>query len=503
MWIRQMAAAVLVFAGGLVAAEDPARVSVSPRPVVEKPLGGVAILAPRAGEVSLAWPGDAQGAILEGRALLSRRLATLGVRMATADENAAQVVLGRCSELEMSGLLERQGVAGKIAPARLKQAYRLVIRTGSAGRPRVEVRAADDRGLFYGLVTLCQLLDANEAGALVAPAIEILDVPAIAHRLAKTSAENDPPLVRAFVSWLPLYKLSQVGLQYHGSNSRDPEANFGINIRSLCPYIRKAGTLESIVYFCPFRGTRDKATGAVAGAYDFSRAADRDAYAEYLLWIMDQGAHGIEVDYNDWPGSGGVPIADVLNLAWSTVKRKYPEACVLYCPPATGPEAYRGMATPVLHDTLSRVPPGLWPLWTGVKTLITEPLTAAQVEEWTKGAGRRPFLWVNRVAPDVKQSFSRPLPGLNGSLVFQGELLPRDLDRLFEGVHLNAGFGQGYNILPDTFEPKALAYMATVADFLWNPGQWEPMESYRRAEHFVKVMRPLVSGTGPSGSPAR
>src|SRR5262249_3004594 len=135
-----------------------------------------------------------------------------------------------------------------------------------------------------------------------------------------------------------------------------------------------------------------------------------------------------------------------------------------------------------------------------------KPLTSANSERWAKIAGRRPFLWINRVAVNVPWSLSRPVPGTDGR-AFAGDLLPRDLNHLFEGVHLNTGplspalpkgaLREPGNDAERPFDKGELIYLATAADFLWNPAQWEPQESYRRAVRFVDVM--LASGqTGPS-----
>lgn len=475
---------------------------VMPRPVVETVKGENVRLAGKAESLRIALPDRTDGPISEGLKLLSRRATALGHKLETGDAGSSPIILSRCSQETIAQLLKNHNIREKLDPNRSQQAYHLAAESSPTGRPILRLQAAHDWGLFYAMVSLCQLLDADDKGALSVPAVEVLDFPEIACRLAKTSAANPPGLVDQFAAWLPLFKISQIGLQYHGKNSKNPEADFTTNIKNLCSQLRQSGTLESIVYFCPFRGERDKGTGQVKGAYDFSFEADKSAYGEYLLWIMAQGAHGIEVDYNDWPGSPEVPISDVLNLACEKVRKRYPDAYVLYCPPARGKESYRGMPTPDLRQTLSRVPPSVWPLWTGPLTLITKPLQAEQVEQWTKEAGRRPFLWVNRVALEVKESFSRPVPGLKDRRAFAGDLLPRELNRLFEGVHLNAGLSPGGNKLPGDFDPRGLAYLATAADFLWNPRGWEPAESHRRAVRFVEVMLPLVkTGDKPASNP--
>src|SRR5207244_1897834 len=94
------------------------------------------------------------------------------------------------------------------------------------GPAHVTVQAGDDWGLFYGMVSLCQLMEANDAGEIRVPAVEIVDYPEIAHRLAKCSASNPPAFVERYAAWLPLFKFSQIGLQYHGTNSKNPNPEF-------------------------------------------------------------------------------------------------------------------------------------------------------------------------------------------------------------------------------------------------------------------------------------
>ena len=125
--------------------------------------------------------------------------------------------------------------------------------------------------------------------------------------------------------------------------------------------------------------------------------------------------------------------------------------------------------------------------------LIEQPLDPADVEAWTRAAGRRPFLWVNRVVTrDEPQNrpFARLVTEVPGAFAFRGEFLPKELNRLFEGVHFNAG-SPGYS--PSESKPELLAYLATAADYVWNPQAWEAVESCRRAKRFTEIMMPLVA----------
>jgi hypothetical protein len=108
-------------------------------------------------------------------------------------------------------------------------------------------------------------------------------------------------------------------------------------------------------------------------------------------------------------------------------------------------------------------------------------------------AGRRPFFWINRASIGVDKSFSRSLPGLPEAKVVPGEFLPKQLNRLFEGVHLNFVFSGGKShTLPEVVSIEELVYFATLADYLWNPYDWVDVDSYERAKRFVEIMYPLL-----------
>ncbi|MGB9625290.1 MAG: glycoside hydrolase family 20 zincin-like fold domain-containing protein [Phycisphaerae bacterium] len=491
MLLELVAAGILCAAAGPSASSHPTT-GVIPRPQIEIATGRTAVIARQTKRVRIAVRGAKDGPIREGLRLLARRLESLGYESCEAEAAAADVAIETIPPAEMEAILARHGVRERLAPARLRQSYRLFVDAKDGAEPVVQLRASGGGGLYYGVVTLCQLLGTDASGRLCAAGVEIVDYPAIAHRLAKLSASGTPPeSIARFAGWLCLSKLSQIGLQYHGDNSKDPGGYFRENVTRFCPWFRRTGTLESIVYFCPFRQSRDS-RAAGEGAYDFRSPDDRAAYERYILWILGQGAHGIEVDYNDWPDKTDVPIADVLNLVCRAIEKARPDAYVLYCPPAKGRESYRGPATPELRRTLSLVPARVWPLWTGPATLIETPLGADVVEQWTRDAGRRPFLWVNRVRSDGnRQPFCRRLPGPDGGPVFRGEFLPRDLDRLFEGVHLNATPPPDNPNASAEAESEAIAYLLTAADFLWNPRDWDAADSCRRARRFADIIKSL------------
>jgi len=471
-----------------------------PRPRIERLTGGGLTLADSGGLISVSYVSaePRPAALIEGLRLLAARLKALScsLREETTAASQASVVLEKCPPEAMEKILSAGGVKEVLEPKRLAQAYHLAVSGDSQGR--VTIKASGHLGLFYGLVSLVQLVETDSKRKVRVPAGEILDWPEIALRLAKTSAtDNAPPRANRFSAWMPLYKISHLGLQFHGSKSLELDENFTANVKTVCGWARRSGVCETVVYFCPFRG-EPKTTGA----YDFARPEHKAAYAKLLQSFLAQGAHGIEVDYNDWPGSAETPIEDVINLACQSVWQKNPAAYVFYCPPNKGSSTYRGPASPEMTRILSKVPARVWPLWTGYATLISKPLQVDTVEAWTQAAGRRPLLWVNRVALGVKHEFGRPVDEVPGVRAFRGDFLPKELNRLFEGVHFNAGMDAGYVTLrSEEFSPEALAYFATAVDFVWNPHDWSAAESCRRARRFVRVMGPLLESSSLMGEP--
>jgi hypothetical protein len=407
---------------------------VIPRPQIENYGGEMARFETHATQFKLAFKNLnlAESAACEaGLRLLSSRLKVLGGGEVTVEmrRRNAQVMATKVSAKQLSRMLRGHGAREEVAGKRLDQAYTLVCRRAYRGRGAVRVAACSELGIYYGLVSLCQLLDKDEQGNLCLPEVKLADWPEIGLRLAKTSASTSPLQdLYEYAAWLPLYKMKVLGLQFHGTNSNEV-GSFKTNVKAVCSRARQGGILETIVYFCPFRGK----------SYDFNSPADQQRYTEFLQWMLAQGANGIEVDYNDWPGRA-TPIENVINLACRAVAEKDPQAYILYCPPSRGSSMYRGPASAEMVRILSLVPTNVWPLWTGMATnnaLIEKPVNPADVEAWARAAGRRPFLWVNRVGPRDKYNrpFTRPVSEVPGAFVFRGDFLPKELNRLFEGVH--------------------------------------------------------------------
>lgn len=442
------------------------------------------ILLAASGEPLLVnWPIPMEGAIRQAHALLERRLDVLGGHLSrTMDIPDVQIWIVPAKDL---------GLPDGLATGQIEQAYSIRIKQAETA-PTIMVEAETPLGLYYGTNTLSQLLTAGPNGEVMAPEGRIIDYPDIPLRLGKSSASYTTLSANERLNqWLALMKISHLGLQYHGKHSKDPEPPFEETISTIGERNRREGIIKTIVYFCPYRGEYVEAEDRWT-SYDMQREEDRQQYADYIRWLMKQGAHGIEVDYNDWPGSREVPIEDILTLATEAATEVDPNAEILYCPPLYGDQLYYGPASATLARTLQHAPDRVRALWTGVTVLIEEPLPAAALVQWASTTGERPVLWVNRVSPTAPKPFVTETA--DGTGVFQGEFLPANLADLVAGVHLNLHGPHKFEEEQDRYPVDEMVYLATVADYLWNPDAWEAGASAKRAREWMKTMAPLVRG---------
>lgn len=170
---------------------------VIPRPQIEDYGRGSARFEPHAAQFKVAFKNinPAESAPCEGGLrLLSKRLKLLGGGEVTveAGRGDAQVVITKASVKQLSRMLRGHGAREEATGKRLEQAYTLVCRPAYRGRGVVQIAAYSELGIYYALVSLCQLLDKDEQGNLCLPVVTLGDWPEIGLRLAKTSASTSP-----------------------------------------------------------------------------------------------------------------------------------------------------------------------------------------------------------------------------------------------------------------------------------------------------------------------
>ena len=306
---------------------------VLPRPVDERYGRNVVRLAPPGHRPGLRFEGvrvDSAPPLAQGVRLLKRRLENLGLEGEPAEDRRARILVRRVDPGTLRKSFEEDGLRPPADEEKLAQSYVLRVRPKDGAC----IEGTADIGLYYAILSLIQLLTNSPERGPIAPETHIRDYPSAPRRLAKTSGTyNDPELVDRFAEWITVYKIRMLGIQFHGEDSRRPDGTFRTNVQQICSRYASERTLETIVYFCPFRGE---------GAYDFRRPEEREAYIEFLHWILTQGADGIEIDYNDWPGEREVGIDTVINFVCTSLRGTDPTPHILWCPPNQGNVRYFG-----------------------------------------------------------------------------------------------------------------------------------------------------------------
>lgn len=145
------------------------------------------------GDGTRVWAGDDPAAIAVARYFIDLVARTRGIRLELATARDANVGI-------------RLALAAKAAAVR--ESYELTV--SSEG---VEITASEAPGLFYGVVTLWQLVTADGAdmGSATVPALRIADEPRFAWRgLMLDSARHyqPPAYIRELIDWMALHKLN-------------------------------------------------------------------------------------------------------------------------------------------------------------------------------------------------------------------------------------------------------------------------------------------------------
>lgn len=157
--------------------------TVIPRPRIRQDAGKDLVFSEKGKALSVAFlevSPEAAKAVAGGVRLLNARLQILGggqTRVVRAQDSPT-LTIEKCSASTLAGALQKAGTKGHLDAKRLDQAYILESKPAADGKHRVLIRASSDLGLYYGLVTLCQLVDKDDdSGRFVVPATMIADWP--------------------------------------------------------------------------------------------------------------------------------------------------------------------------------------------------------------------------------------------------------------------------------------------------------------------------------------
>ncbi len=415
--------------------------------------------------------GDSK-AIDTGIRQLNQALVELGARplpvIKTPEDDTAALLAWVGTEAELPELSELVPQATAIPEeARVPDGYVLRwLRAG--GRQVIACIGYDDRGCYYGLQTLIQLLQAGESGVSV-PRVGIVDWPTYRIRLVKVSATAGEPETRLHLARvLPRYKLNVYALQYHAERDgtwREPSEQYQAAIEQVGDIGQQDGVLEPGLFLCPFLNPR----------IDVTRPDDIRAYVDRLTWGIEHGCKWIEVDFNDWAkweylsdaekarfADTGEFSAYLVNEAYRGVRDTHPDVGVIVCPMIGW---YHGPAKPELAGLCRMIPEDVLVYWTG-PVVRSRRIQEREIADWTARTGRKPFLWDNT----IYAHFQPYWVGYAFNPYYNR--FPSSLPELLAGpgIHLNS-----------SAEPHYLPGFLTFADYMWNPEAYDPQRSIRRA----------------------
>ena len=415
-------------------------------------------------------PAAGAPAVAAGIAQVNERLEGIGgwrLRVtAAADESEGIIWVGTRAHLpQLAKLLGKE----QKLPREMCVADGYVLRCEKVGdREAVLCIGHDERGCYYALQTLGQLLSAN-GQAVSLPWVEIVDWPTYRLRLVKVSAtKDDPDVAVRLARLLPRYKLNVYGLQYHpekGGTWRQPSERYRRVIEKVGEIAKQEAVLEPGLFLCPF----------FRPPIDLTKKEDVQLYIDRFRWGLGRGCKWIEIDFNDWGTWARLPdaekalfddagdfMATVSNTVYKAIRKDFPDAGVIAC---TTPSYYRGSAKPELVRFCEAVPEDVLIYWTGPVTR-SRRITREQILDWTKKTGRKPFLWDNTLYAHFQPFWV----GYAFNPYFNR--FPDDLPELLDGpgIHLNASARAYY-----------LPGFLTFADYTWNPEAYNPRASIRNA----------------------
>ncbi|HPD29885.1 MAG TPA: beta-N-acetylglucosaminidase domain-containing protein [Phycisphaerae bacterium] len=406
-----------------------------------------------------------------GRQELIEALQDLGVR-AEANNEGARVRIG--INADWPG-----GTAHLPKPTGERpQAYALTVTTAEDGKTTVAIRATDAIGAYYGIRTLIQLLDRTPEGVTIRQA-QVRDWPTFTLRMFKGQCWYYRDNLM-FVRWAPQFKWNTFGICYTDCPDwRSPPESYRTMVADACKTAASQDTMQIMQLGNPYmlkekaiRATSDTDIETLATFFELSLANGSTA----LMLCLDDFAFLPDEDRSQFENLAGANASIVKRFA-ERIWAKHPDTRILLCPPPYWLTANKARGYQWAHDYLrdlcANIPPQISIVWTG-REVTTVCHETADIEAYQEliGPPRRLFLWDNtlKMPPGWGNVFR-----MNAFLETCDHIATSAWPKMADYVHGAAGI--------NTYGPAEIykVPLMTAADYLWNPEEYDPKDSLRRA----------------------
>lgn len=416
--------------------------------------------------------------------LLTERITQYGGRAAAARSLSDNYETFVCVGNTDAGKALLQGRSAPNKP----QGY-LIHCARTRGKHVVLLQGSDRQGLLWAIISLDQLITRRDGKPAVRLA-EVLDFPANASRGFITTGSPRPvaqpgvPGTCALVSgWFAVRaKLNKIVFSSNllvprGSDWRGDRPEFvKEDIRETGALLSPLG-IEWYMGLNPASDFRSKNEEDFRTLYGYASLAA--AAGGGFCYMQDDGRFPIHPD--DMRDFGSAREADLyfLNRLHQALKEKYPQAKLIFCPPFYwGPDSPANYPEPreeYLRALGQRLPKEIGVFWTGPRVKSGQ-VTREQVQWMADLIQRKPLFWQNRFgAPHVY------------GYHYVTDPLPAWKERYYDG------FTQDLDTYMLNSDAGMCIVLMTLADYLWNPGAYDPARS---VEDAAKKL------TGPESWPA-
>lgn len=328
------------------------------------------------------------------------------------------------------------------------------------GRRGIEILGHDERGAFYGLQTLRQLIASPAAAGGRLPFVEIADYPDLKYRGVVEGFYGTPWSHEVRLSLVDFYGRFKMNSYLYGPKD-DPYHS--------CPDWRlpypekEAQQIHELVEAC--RRNRVDFVWAIHPGQDIKW--NEEDYANLVRkfgWMYDLGVRSFAIFFDDISGEGTNPVrqTELLNrLNREFVRAKGDVASLVVCPT----DYSKLWANPTPEGSLAiygkTLDPSVEVFWTG--DVVCSDLTPETLAWVNSRIGRPAFYWWNYPVTDYARHIimQGPVYGLDTTLT------ERDLSGLVSNPMEHG-------------EASKLALYG-VADYTWNIAAYNPIDSWERS----------------------